>query len=367
MALKGTLRDFGISEILQLIGHQHKSGTLAVAGPKLEVTVLFDSGQIVDVTTKPSEPDYDLGLMLARAGLLQPSQLEPARVQSKQTLQPLEMILLKNKAVELEDVRQLKRLRHLEILYDLFLWKDGEYEFEAGSVNFLANLVIPISSEQVLMDGYRIKDEWPEVARQIPDARVSFRRKPGDFSVDERLQPEDDRIYRLVDGKRTVQEMAVLSRQGKFESMKALIRLAELGRIEVSEAAGAGAGLAPGFAEWQRRRAMIYYGVFALFGLLLLNGLRVNLARSGFFLDQVPAAESRLSLLARAQTERLDAAIEVYRLVYGERPAELSALVRVGLCGKSDLRFPWGLPYYYERTAEGFTLKNPIRTAAEAR
>jgi hypothetical protein len=274
MALKGTLRDFGISEILQLIGHQHKSGTLGVAGPKLEVTVLFDSGQIVDVATKSSLPEYDLGLMMVGAGLLQPSQLETARVQSQQTLQPLEMILVKNKAVELEEVRQIKRLRHLEILYDLFLWKDGEYEFEAGPVSFMANLVIPISSEQVLMDGYRIKDEWPEVARQIPDLRICFRRKPGDFSVDERLHPEDDRIYRMIDGRRTARDLAFLSRQGKFETLKSLVRLQELGRIEVAETAGAEAGL--GVSPWPRRREMIFYAVFALFGLLLLNGLRLS-------------------------------------------------------------------------------------------
>jgi hypothetical protein len=366
MALKGTLRDFGISEILQLIGHQHKSGTLAVTGPKLEVTVLFDNGQIVDAAVKPSGPEYDLGLMLVGAGLLPPSQLETARAQSKQTLQPLEVILVKNKAVELEDLRQIKRLRHLEILFNLFLWKDGEYEFEAGPVNFLAELVIPISSEQVLMDGYRIKDEWPEVARQIPDLRVSFHRKPGDFSVDERLQPEDDRMYRLIEGRRTVQELAMLSRQGKFETLKTLIRLQELGRIEVADPAGRGGGAgAAGVSPWQRRREMIFYAVLVLFGLLLLNGLRLSLVQSGFFPNQVPAPESRLALLARSQAERLSSAIEVHRLCYGERPPDLSSLVRAGLCRKSDLRFPWRYPYYYARTEEGFILKNPIRSAGE--
>ena len=365
MALKGTLRDFGISEILQLIGHQHKFGTLAVAGPKLEVTVLFDSGQIVDVATKPNVPEYDLGMMLVRAGLLHPSQMETAREQMKETLQPMEMVLIKSKAVGLEEVRELKRLRHLEILYDLFLWKDGEYEFEAGPVSFMANLVIPISSEQVLMDGYRIKDEWPEVARQIPDVRACFRRKPGDFLADERLQAEDDRVYRLVDGRRPVQNLAVLSRQGKFETLKALIRLQELGLIELAETAGAGAGA--GVSPWRRRRELIFYGVLALFGLLLLNGLRVSLAQSGLFFTQVPAQESRLSLLARYQTERLVSGIEIYRLSYGERPPELSSLVAAGLCGKSDLRFPWRYPYYYMRTPEGFTLQNPIRSAGEGR
>ena len=39
MALKGTLKDFGIADILQLIGQQQKTGTLHLQGRDQEVHV----------------------------------------------------------------------------------------------------------------------------------------------------------------------------------------------------------------------------------------------------------------------------------------------------------------------------------------
>jgi hypothetical protein len=365
MALKGTLRDFGISEILQLIGQQKKSGTLVVTGPQSVVTVLFDGGQIVDAATKPAVPEYDLGMMMTRAGLIHPAQLEMAQAQSKESLQPLELVLLKTKAAAEEDLREMKRLRHLEILYDLFLWKDGEYEFEAGPVNYLTKLVIPASSEQVLMDGYRVKDEWPELAQKIPDLNLRFRRAPGDFSSIDRLDPEDDRIYRLLDGQRTVQDIIFLGRRGKFETLKALARLLERGRIEAVESTKA--GLRRSAPAASRMRALAFFGAFFVLALLMLNGVRLNVQRSGWLAGPRVEADSRLGLLARYQTERLRNGLAVYRLCYGQQPAQLQDLVRAGLCRASDLRFPAGKAYSYQRTADGFRLESPILSAGEAK
>ena len=41
MALSGTLKDFGIADILQLIGHQTKTGKLVLKNGPEEVDVLF--------------------------------------------------------------------------------------------------------------------------------------------------------------------------------------------------------------------------------------------------------------------------------------------------------------------------------------
>ena len=49
MALRGTLKDFGIAEIFQLIGGQGKSGTLYLESKRDKLTLLFDRGAIVGV------------------------------------------------------------------------------------------------------------------------------------------------------------------------------------------------------------------------------------------------------------------------------------------------------------------------------
>ena len=46
MALKGNLRDFSITQLLNLINLAHKTGTLAIEGPKDTAWVSFRKGKL---------------------------------------------------------------------------------------------------------------------------------------------------------------------------------------------------------------------------------------------------------------------------------------------------------------------------------
>ena len=52
MALSGTLKDFGIADILQLIGHQTKTGRLMLKTGNDEVEVYFIDGKVVFASEK---------------------------------------------------------------------------------------------------------------------------------------------------------------------------------------------------------------------------------------------------------------------------------------------------------------------------
>ena len=47
VGLNGNLRDFGISEVFQLIGQQRKTGTLRVREGTREMELHFDEGRII--------------------------------------------------------------------------------------------------------------------------------------------------------------------------------------------------------------------------------------------------------------------------------------------------------------------------------
>ncbi|MBW1660155.1 MAG: DUF4388 domain-containing protein, partial [Deltaproteobacteria bacterium] len=49
MGLKGKIEDFNISEIIQLIGQQSKTGMLTVRRSNKEVRVFFVNGNVVRV------------------------------------------------------------------------------------------------------------------------------------------------------------------------------------------------------------------------------------------------------------------------------------------------------------------------------
>ncbi len=350
MALKGSLRDFGLSEILQMIGHQNKSGQLTVKTKGSEVKILFDSGGIVSTSAKPMPPDLEWREFLVRSRLIAPAEFDLAEKKSKESLQPLEVTLLKYKALSESELKEVIRLRNLEIINSLFLLNEGEYEFESGSVSYIEQLTVPINSEQVLMDGYRIKDEWPGISKEVPSLEMRFVKKPGEFTESDRLPDDENRIYRMVSQDCTVRDLISMSRAGKFETCRILARLVEKERIlPLGDVSPVSVLRAP---SRNRVIQLFFYPAVLVLVLLLINGVRINL-------DREYSYRTRRSMEEKHQLRRIEQALETYNLINGSYPDRLDVLVSGGFLRLTELSFPWQENYNYERTGEGYVLKSP--------
>ena len=99
MALRGTLKDFGIADILQLIGHQQKTGVLAVRNKDQEVRVLFKDGVVQRAESSTRQQRDLLGRMLVRAEVLSEEQINRALEIQKRTLKRLGQILVESGAI----------------------------------------------------------------------------------------------------------------------------------------------------------------------------------------------------------------------------------------------------------------------------
>src|SRR5207249_12229285 len=129
MALSGTLKDFGIADILQLIGHQTKTGRLVLKSGGEEVEVFFIDGSVVFASETTRKSANLLGNLLLRAELVSKEQLDEALGAQQRTLKRLGDILIENQIVSQAQLAQMMRLQTTETLYKLFGWKNGSYEF----------------------------------------------------------------------------------------------------------------------------------------------------------------------------------------------------------------------------------------------
>lgn len=341
MALTGSMRDFGLSEILQLIGHQKKSGTLLVQDKNRKVEILFDQGGIVSARHEPSEDRFDLGAMLTRSGLISRAQLTAARKEERESLKPLEQVLLSSRAVQLEELKETRSLAQLETIYSLFLWKAGDYSFEPGPVTYPQQYTTPISSEQVLMDGYRLKDEWPLIEKTIPDTLSKLSRVEG---ADKAKRGDQEKILQLIDGERTIEDILFLARAGRFETLKTLRELIEAGLVEISGAAAA--------ATTRDLGAIVFRAAVALIALLGITGGVLGVGRN---IDRMknqdlshPGARAAVSLWALYHGDQAQRALSVHAAVKGGYPARLDELVTEGelppeaLAGPGELQYQGG-------------------------
>src|SRR5947209_11560341 len=176
MALSGTLKDFGIADILQLIGHQTKTGTLVLKSGNDEVDVLFVDGTVVFATQKARNKADLLGSLLLRAELISEEKLEEALTEQQRSLKRLGDVFVQQNYVDAEKLSQVMRLQTTETLYKLFRWKSGTYEFSQQDVDAAKSGFEPIRAESILLEGFRRMDEWPAVRKKIPWGNATFQK-----------------------------------------------------------------------------------------------------------------------------------------------------------------------------------------------
>mgnify|MGYP003505861274 CR=1 FL=1 len=106
MALEGTIRDFGLPDIFQLIGLQRKTGLLTLTNEKDDesVTVTFENGMVVMADSSARRLEDRLGNVLVKQGKITSARLEEALAVQKQTLQRLGHILASGSAISSERI-----------------------------------------------------------------------------------------------------------------------------------------------------------------------------------------------------------------------------------------------------------------------
>jgi hypothetical protein len=374
VALAGTLKDFGIADILQLIAQQQKTGMLHFRSKDQEVNVGFVDGAIVSADSSTRKKRDLFGHLLVRAELITESQLEQALEVQKRSLQRLGDCLVSSGVLTTEQYKRMAQLQFNETLYRLFSWKSGTYEFEQGPVHHDTHDLEPVRAESVLMEGFRMVDEWPVIRKRIPRYDLVFATAlplPPDNSAEgagefSSIGMPERRVFALVNGYRDVRKIVDLATLGEFETCKALCNLANLGHIQALMPVGQPDLPEDDVSLFDRIRGAVgrvVVSMVVLAGLVgLVLGTQLNPWSSRSSTGAGFAEGVLRQQMTRAQLSRIHGAVDVYRLERGDVPPSLEALVEQGLLSASDVRFPWTDRYYYRRVGpQEFILLPPLR------
>ncbi|HET8947896.1 MAG TPA: DUF4388 domain-containing protein [Candidatus Polarisedimenticolia bacterium] len=392
MALQGTLQDFSLADIFQLIGIQKKTGVLTLKNNAETVTVAFADGAVVGADSTVRRLEDRLGTVLVKSGRLSEAQLQDALRQQRSTHKRLGTILVEGQFLDAAGLSEALQVQISQLVYRLFRWTSGSYQFnQEAKVDDDRELISPMSAESILMEGARILDEWPMVEKGIHSlnavwrhANVEIARTGGATAAadDEAagavtLNDTERLVYGLVDGKRPVQEIVDRSALSEFETCRTLYELISRQLLEEVRVAPARAA-APSAAAPHPAPARVRTGQGAPI-LLGFATLLLVLAAGGAFLyrllPEIPryvageglvvtlepflgrADEQRvMTALSRSRLQRVDGAIHVYYLLNRGFPADLSLLVNEGFLGLSALRDTAGQPFAYKVTQDGFSL-----------
>jgi hypothetical protein len=188
MALKGTLKDFGIADIFQLISHQSKTGVLHLHSKNKEVRISFVNGDVVRAESTTRKKRDLLGAMLVRAEAISEAQLEQALEIQKRTLKRLGHILIERGFLKKEELKQFTHLQTTETVYKLFNWETGTYAFETEDVSYDKD----DPEEDHLVRDVLQEGQGPSRGGRPQERRRGDRRRPGRH-VRRRRGQEDQR------------------------------------------------------------------------------------------------------------------------------------------------------------------------------
>jgi len=387
MALKGTLRDFSLADIFQLIGIQRKTGVLTLKSDKDVATVSFVDGNVVAADSLHRRLEDRLGTVLVKSGRITETQLQEALKTQKSTLKRMGNILVDSGFIDSDGLRTALHIQISQMVYRLFRWRDGEYNFsQEQRVDYDAEHVVPMSAESILMEGARILDEWPMIEKAIKSFATIFGRANVEIVQSDASSPtvgvegddgarsitlneEEKRVHALVDGRLTVQDIVERSTSSEFETCRVLYELVNRQLIEEIRA-GAVKSAAPAPAVRERSGAPVLIGLGYLLLVLVAGGvtlLRVGTQMAGAggetavdsllspILGQDETAEIRSSV-DESHLQRLDFALQVYYLLNRGYPAQLHYLVTSRIVRPQAIDSRRGMSFAYEIVPGGYRL-----------
>jgi predicted transcriptional regulator len=324
LALEGSLRDFGLADILQLIFFQRKTGVLTLEGRLDKIRLLFIEGNITGAESKRRIEANRLGKVLVKKGLLNEEDLQTALDEQRSSNVKFGNILVKRGIVRKEDIEEIITGQIKETVIQIFSWKEGSYEFTPQAVPVDKDIPISIDTQHLLMEGLRIVDEWALIEGKVTLDAV-FSKKSEEV---EGLTDEEREILSLVDGENDVSTIIDISGKDDFSISKALLSLIEKGAIEPKE-------VMPVVTEAPRpekkKRAFSYR-------FLPLTAVVIAFLVS-FFTIFFESDQMIERLKASEAVDNLRFKIEEYKFEHGLYPESFDMISR-----RVD---PWGRPYIY--------------------
>ena len=387
MALAGTLKDFSLADIFQLIGLQKKTGVLTLTNEEEEARILFMNGMVVGADTNSQRLEDRLGHVLVKSNRISDDELKMALANQSNTLQRLGQVLVQKGFIKPEDLRDSLRTQTTQIIYRLFRWVDGSYHFQQERfVDYDQENFEPISSESILMEGVRMLDEWPMIEKVIPsfdvvverteegkeiklnvEKRFSVDASPEDSfnsllegmmaesSISEETAPaktagnlshEQEQVLRLIISPSIVQDLIDTSGMNEFETCRALYDLINLGLVQRVREEEVGENIR---VVEKETSIPLWVPITLISGLALFSTVLSWNPINIFFATPQGFAKNAVGYSQETayRLDRVCEAIDIYYYTLGRLPVSLDRLVSQGILREHDIFDPLGRPIVY--------------------
>jgi hypothetical protein len=240
MALRGNLRDFTITQLLNLINLANKTGTLVVEGPSETAKVAFRNGKLA--YAQIDQEDSSLAFILHKAkklssGQFRSIQQRAAHIPDKE----LGLLLINAGYLSQEDILTNLQQHFVDIIQRLFTWVEGFFHFDNDSLPPDDRISVHLDLENLIIDGSRQMREWEQLQDEIPslDMALKFTDRPGTNIRNVNLSVEEWRVVSFINPRNTIQQIASATKKNDLEIRRIVYSLLQAGLVETTRLEGA--------------------------------------------------------------------------------------------------------------------------------
>ena len=232
VAIHGNLAAFRIVELMQMLSLQRQSGRLVINRKDGEAEIFFKDGAIGFASCSMNGGTPGMDGLLRKTCRVGEDGLQHAGRIAEMTGQPIDGVLAQEKILDQKTFGSCLR-RHTEsVVFKALGWRDGEFLFDKVLPPVFANPVA-LKVDDMILEGTRRSDEWVLIQQKIPNFTLVFEPLIGNAEELTRrgLSDVDLKVFALVDGRRSVQDIVDQAFLSDFDVAKSLFILLSVNLI----------------------------------------------------------------------------------------------------------------------------------------
>lgn len=176
MVLSGTLREFILADVMQLLTQQKITGKLILNNGRSEGHIVFRNGSVVAAVREQESFGSKLFYYLTEIQQQPKNKVRELFTAHEERIADLTQFIETRNILSHQELESYALGVTLDITCSLFMWKSGAYHFDSmQSVDHLIPAGVDIPVENIVMEAMRRIDEWNRIRTTINEETIFVR------------------------------------------------------------------------------------------------------------------------------------------------------------------------------------------------
>jgi len=230
MSFTGDLFTFDAFDLLAWVQGRKKSGLLVMTRLSTRKRLSFHEGALQ--WSSSNDPRETLGQALVRDRLITEEALFTALLKQETDNRRLGEILIGDGLLTEDQLMKTLRANSEALLYDLFLWPDGKFDFQEAESAKTSSQDLRIDLRTLLEEGRHRRERWRDLRQRFPTTEMTFRVLKDPKTV---TNPARRQVVLLAEKGKTLAAISLESRRAQYDTALLVAGLCDEGILVVDQ------------------------------------------------------------------------------------------------------------------------------------